>query len=87
MTMAFVFIETKLFTRLANEHLCDDDLSGLQRYLNENPDAGDLIRGSGAVRKLRWGASGRGKRGGLRIIWLRVSPAASSGRYKKEIDG
>ena len=65
----FIFIETKLFTRLADEHLADDDLLQLQGYLNENPGAGAIIRGSGGVRKLRWGAAGRGKRGGLRIIY------------------
>jgi mRNA-degrading endonuclease RelE of RelBE toxin-antitoxin system len=68
-TAMFVFIETKLFTRLADESLSDDDLSGLQRYLNDNPEAGDLIRESGGVRKVRWGAVGRGKRGGFRIIY------------------
>ena len=55
----FVFIETRLFTRLADECLSDDDLSHLQAYLNENPQAGDIIRESGGVRKLRWGAPGR----------------------------
>lgn len=63
------FIETRLFTRLADEHLSDDDLSRLQVYLNENAETGDIIRGSGGVRKLRWAAAGRGKRGGLRIIY------------------
>jgi hypothetical protein len=43
----FVFIETKLFTRLADEHLPDDELWSLQTYLNDNPEAGDIIRGSG----------------------------------------
>jgi mRNA-degrading endonuclease RelE of RelBE toxin-antitoxin system len=65
----FIFIETKLFTRLADERLSDDDLSRLQVYLNENAEKGDIIRGSGGVRKLRWAAAGRGKRGGLRIIY------------------
>jgi hypothetical protein len=65
----FIFIETKLFTRLADERLSDDDLSRLQGYLNENAEAGDIVRGSGGVRKLRWAAAGRGKRGGLRIIY------------------
>jgi len=65
----FIFIETKLFTRLADEQLADDELSRLQGYLNENPEAGAIIRGSGGVRKLRWAAAGRGKRGGLRIIY------------------
>ena len=65
----FIFIETKLFTRLADEHLSDDELSQLQGHLNENAEAGAIIRGSGGVRKLRWRAPGRGKRGGLRIIY------------------
>jgi hypothetical protein len=64
----FTFIETKLFSRLADEYLPDDQLSRLQHSLNENPEAGDIIRESGGVRKLRWGAAGRGKRGGLRVI-------------------
>jgi hypothetical protein len=65
----FIFIETKLFTRLADEYLSDDELLRLQGHLNENAEAGDIIRGSGGVRKLRWAARGRGKRGGLRIIY------------------
>ena len=65
----FIFVETKLFTRLADEQLAGDELSRLQGYLNENPEAGAIIRGSGGVRKLRWAAAGRGKRGGLRIIY------------------
>ena len=35
-----------------------------------NPEAGDVIPGSGGVRKLRWGVAGRGKRGGLRVIYF-----------------
>ena len=69
MTVMFIFVETRLFTRLADEYLSDEDLSRLQHYLNENPEAGDIIRESGGVRKLRWAAPGRGKRGGLRIIY------------------
>jgi hypothetical protein len=65
----FVFIETRLFTRLADELLSDDDFSRLQIYLNCHPEAGDIIRGTGGVRKMRWMAPGRGKRGGLRVIY------------------
>ena len=65
----FTFIETKLFSRVADKHLSDDELARLQHFLSENPEAGDIIRESGGVRKLRWGATGRGKRGGLRIIY------------------
>ena len=64
-----VFIETSLFTRLVSQHLGDDEYAALQAALILHPEAGDLIPGSGGVRKLRWRGSGRGKRGGLRIIY------------------
>jgi hypothetical protein len=60
----YTFIETKLFTRLVDEYLSDEEYSALQWALVANPHAGDLVRGTGGVRKIRWGASGRGKRGG-----------------------
>lgn len=63
------FIETKLFTRLVEEYLSDDSYRQLQAALASDPEAGPLIPGSGGLRKLRWGISGRGKRGGLRIIY------------------
>ncbi len=65
----FVFIETKIFTRLFDEILSDDDLSKLQDFLRVNPEVGDIVQGSGGVRKMRWVMPGRGKRGGLRIIY------------------
>jgi len=65
----FVFIETKLFTRLFDEIFSDDDLAELQDFLRTNPEAGDIVAGSGGVRKMRWAMPGRGKRGGLRIIY------------------
>jgi hypothetical protein len=66
----YVFIETRLFTRLVEEYLSDGELSELQLFLLSNPSAGDVIRGSGGVRKLRWSVAGRGKRGGVRIIYF-----------------
>ena len=60
------FVETKLFTRLVQEYLSDDEYSKLQEALLSDPEAGAVIRGSGGVRKLRWGVAGRGKRGGIR---------------------
>jgi mRNA-degrading endonuclease RelE of RelBE toxin-antitoxin system len=65
----FSFIETKLFTRLVQEYLTDEEYQELQAKLIEEPEAGDVIRGSGGVRKLRWRAPGRGKRGGYRVIY------------------
>ena len=63
------FIETRLFTSLVQQYLSDDDYAALQQALVVTPDAGDVIRGSGGVRKLRWGVAGRGKRGGIRVIY------------------
>ena len=63
------FIETKLFTRLVEEYLSDDSYRQVQAALASDPEAGPLIPGSGGLRKLRWGVSGRGKRGGLRVIY------------------
>lgn len=64
------FVETKLFTKLVQEYLSDDEYAALQQWLIANPEAGDVIRGSGGVRKLRWGVGGRGKRGGIRVIYF-----------------
>ena len=63
------FVETKLFTRLVRELLSDDEYALLQQALIDDPEAGVVIPGSGGVRKVRWGISGRGKRGGLRVIY------------------
>lgn len=65
----YSFIETKLFSRLVAEYISDEEYSNLQNALIKDPEAGDLIRGSGGVRKLRWGVAGRGKRGGIRVIY------------------
>jgi hypothetical protein len=63
------FIETRLFTRLLAEHLSDDEYAALQWMLASDPIAGDLVRGSGGVRKVRWRARGRGKSDGVRVIY------------------
>jgi hypothetical protein len=63
------FIETRLFTRLVNEYLSDDEYAALQWALAGDPAAGDLVKGTGGVRKVRWGVAGRGKRGGVRVIY------------------
>lgn len=65
----FSFIETKLFTRLVQDYLTDEEYQGLQALLIEQPEAGTVVPGSGGVRKLRWRATGRGKRGGYRVIY------------------
>lgn len=64
-----VFVETPTFTRRVIHLLEDDSYAKLQMHLAKYPDAGDLIRRSGGIRKIRWAGSGRGKRGGLRVIY------------------
>lgn len=64
-----IFIETSTFTKLLPNYLSDDEYRGLQLYLLQKPDTGDLVRGSGGVRKLRWAATGKGKSGGVRIMY------------------
>jgi hypothetical protein len=65
------FVEAPAFTRYREDHLDDEGLRKLQRALAANPEAGDLVQGAGGIRKLRWNDSrrGKGKRGGLRIIY------------------
>lgn len=65
----FEFIETPFFTKALEHYLDDDEYAKLQQHLNEHPEAGSIVAGSGGVRKLRWSVAGRGKRGGLRVIY------------------
>jgi mRNA-degrading endonuclease RelE of RelBE toxin-antitoxin system len=58
-----------MFTRLVQDLMSDEEYREVQVALMEDPEAGAVIRGSGGVRKLRWAAPGRGKRGGYRIIY------------------
>jgi hypothetical protein len=64
-----VFVETSLFTKLLGEYLGDEDYRALQNHLIADPGSGAVIKGSGGVRKIRWRAGGKGKSGGLRVIY------------------
>jgi hypothetical protein len=66
------FIELPMFGHTAEGLLDDDDLRMLQYALSENPTAGVVVPGTGGIRKLRIAASGRGKRGGARVLYLYV---------------
>jgi mRNA-degrading endonuclease RelE of RelBE toxin-antitoxin system len=65
----FSFVDTRLFTKLVLEYLSDEAYVAMQEALMRNPAAGPVIPGSGGIRKLRWAAPGRGKRGGYRVIY------------------
>jgi len=61
--------ETSFFTKQVDKLLDRESYRLLQLHLLVNPAAGDLIRGTGGLRKIRWQGSGRGKRGGIRAIY------------------
>ncbi|MDE9518380.1 type II toxin-antitoxin system RelE/ParE family toxin [Xenorhabdus bovienii] len=64
-----IFIETPIFTEDGKELLSDDEYREFQQYLADNPAAGDVIQRTGGLRKVRWVSRGKGKRGGVRVIY------------------
>jgi len=70
------FLETLVFTRQLTGLLKDFEYAALQGALIVNPEAGDLIPGTGGLRKIRWQESqrGKGKRGGVRVIYYTYRP-------------
>ena len=72
----FTFIESSAFERVCPVYLDDDEYAELQQFMMQNPEAGQVVPGSGGVRKLRWSRAGMGKRGGLRVIhFVRYEPS------------
>jgi len=69
--MKALFIELPAFAKYRADYLDDKGFSALQQFMLKNPEAGDVIEGTGGLRKLRHGDSrrGKGKRGGLRVIY------------------
>ncbi len=61
-------IETKVFLRQVEKLLSPEEKDELLEYLAAHPVAGDIIQGTGGIRKIRWALAGRGKRGGARVI-------------------
>jgi mRNA-degrading endonuclease RelE of RelBE toxin-antitoxin system len=68
-----IFLEAPAFERIRERYLDDDQYQLLQAALMANPEAGVLIRGSGGLRKVRWAVDGKGKSGGLRVIYYWVT--------------
>lgn len=71
-----IFIETPIFTKRLNGLLDDDSYAEFQRQLSFQPDAGDIIEGTGGIRKIRVASGGRGKRGGTRVVYYHFVAAA-----------
>jgi mRNA-degrading endonuclease RelE of RelBE toxin-antitoxin system len=61
--------ETAIFTKQADDLFYEEEKQALIAFLSQNPLSGDVIPGTGGVRKVRYGTSGRGKRGGARVIY------------------
>ncbi|MDE2397251.1 MAG: transcriptional regulator, partial [Burkholderiales bacterium] len=62
--------ETSIFVRYAAEVWSQPEREAFINWIAANPEAGDLIRGSGGCRKVRWSSEGQGKRGGARVIYF-----------------
>jgi hypothetical protein len=71
-----LFIETPIFTRQITALMDDEAYGNFQIFLAENPKTGDLIKGTGGLRKIRMALPGRGKRGGTRVIYYYLHNAA-----------
>ena len=69
-TIPSTVVETPAFLAVTRKLMDDDERTELIDYLAWNPTAGDLIPGTGGVRKLRWALAGRGKSGGARVIYF-----------------
>ncbi len=69
--MKAIFVELPVFAKYRPDYLDDEGFRDLQNFLMANPEAGDLIEGTGGLRKLRQAdpRRGKGKRGGLRVIY------------------
>ena len=65
----YTVVETPLFQRLADAYWTEEERSSFVSFIAANPEAGEVVPRSGGVRKVRWGVAGRGKRGGVRIIY------------------
>jgi len=77
--LRMVFIETPLFTRQLHKFLDDDCYAEFQAMLMRNPEAGEVIQGTGGLRKVRVALAGRGKRGGARVVYYWFNERAQIG--------
>ena len=67
--MKAIFVESTIFEKLRADYLSEDEFLDLQIQLLTNPKSGPVIKNTGGLRKIRFKAKGRGKRGGIRVIY------------------
>ena len=70
----YTIIETPLFSRLWPDYWSEDERTEFAAFLSSNPEAGDVVPGSGGCRKVRWSRARTGKRGGVRVIYFNRLP-------------
>jgi hypothetical protein len=63
-------IETPLFSKLWPAYWTEDERGAFAAFMAEHPDEGDVVPGSGGVRKVRWSRAGSGKSGGVRVVYF-----------------
>ena len=63
-------IQTPLFSKLWTAYWSEDERGAFAAFIAEHPEEGDVVQGSGGVRKVRWSRAGSGKSGGLRVIYF-----------------
>ena len=73
-TRPITVAETQAFARSAGKIWSEEERAELVDHIAHNPEAGDVIPGTSGVRKLRWGRSGGGKRGGARVVYFYYRP-------------
>src|SRR5262245_46799971 len=73
-SMRRTLVEMPVYTKRVLELLDDDQHAELQAAVAADPKIGDVMPGSGGIRKLRWKIEGRGKRGGVRVIYYWANP-------------
>jgi hypothetical protein len=64
------FVESPLFSKQVYDYLDDEEYAAFQVYLASMPDAGDVVKDSGGIRKVRWRRKGSGKSGGVRVMYF-----------------
>ncbi|PZN87058.1 MAG: transcriptional regulator [Candidatus Methylumidiphilus alinenensis] len=65
----FTLIESPIFSKRWPDYWSEEERGNFAAWLALNPEAGDVVPGSGGVRKVRWSSDGQGKRGGVRVIY------------------
>ena len=85
--MQFAFDQSSLFSKIVYDYLSEDDYTAFQQFLLEQPEAGDVVKGSGGVRKVRWARAGSGKSGQilLLVIYAKSVRASISGAVLKQL--